>query len=232
MPVAPSSGYQAGARGWQWIKLKRALKAYQPTGWTRSRLERKALRELHRAGLHPTGVNVWVPAAAVEYYPVNVLPLEEMEDAVVVHFQRLARVVRADHDRVRAVRAVNRQHAVLERDPLADKRMTRDLAARANESAALNLDKGADARFRADGDRPVLVGAPSGERVVQGYVDSTNASRSWVTASSALGFYAIAEHANGTITHAAQVRRVQMEEASPGGTHAVTGPQKGRMRVE
>ena len=47
-------------------KLKRALRAYQPTGWTRSRLERKALRELRGAGLRPTGVNVWVAEAAVE----------------------------------------------------------------------------------------------------------------------------------------------------------------------
>ena len=47
-------------------RLKRALRAYQPTGFTRSQLERKAVRELRKAGLRPTGVNVWVPEAAVE----------------------------------------------------------------------------------------------------------------------------------------------------------------------
>src|SRR5215217_6855008 len=47
--------------------LKRALLRYMPLpGWTRSRLERKAIRELRKAGLRPTGINVWVPEAAVE----------------------------------------------------------------------------------------------------------------------------------------------------------------------
>ena len=47
-------------------KLRRALKRYQPTGWTRSRLERKAIRELRNAGVRIIGVNVWIPEAALE----------------------------------------------------------------------------------------------------------------------------------------------------------------------
>jgi very-short-patch-repair endonuclease len=46
--------------------LKLALRVYQPTGWTRSRLERKAIKALRDAGIRPSGVNVWVEAAAVE----------------------------------------------------------------------------------------------------------------------------------------------------------------------
>jgi hypothetical protein len=46
--------------------LKRALLRYQPTGWTRSRLERKAIRELRKAGVRIRGVNVWIPEAAQE----------------------------------------------------------------------------------------------------------------------------------------------------------------------
>jgi len=46
--------------------LKRALLRYQPLGFTRSQIERKALRELAQVGVRPTGVNVWVPEAAVE----------------------------------------------------------------------------------------------------------------------------------------------------------------------
>ena len=46
--------------------LKRALQRYEPTGWTRSRLERKAIRELRRAGVRVKGVNVWIPEAAQE----------------------------------------------------------------------------------------------------------------------------------------------------------------------
>lgn len=47
-------------------RLKRALRIYQPTGWTRSRLEARAIKTLRAAGFRPTGVNVWVPEAAVE----------------------------------------------------------------------------------------------------------------------------------------------------------------------
>lgn len=46
--------------------LKRALLKYQPIGWTRSRLERFAIRELANAGVRPSGVNVWIPEAGVE----------------------------------------------------------------------------------------------------------------------------------------------------------------------
>ena len=47
--------------------LKRALHIYEPLpGWTRSRLERRAIRLLKDQGLHPDGVNVWVEHAAVE----------------------------------------------------------------------------------------------------------------------------------------------------------------------
>ncbi len=46
--------------------LKRALLRYQPTGFTRSQLERRAIRLLAAAGIRPTGVNVWIPEAGVE----------------------------------------------------------------------------------------------------------------------------------------------------------------------
>jgi len=46
--------------------LKRALQRYQPTGWTRSRLERKAIRELKKAGVRIKAVNVWIPEAGLE----------------------------------------------------------------------------------------------------------------------------------------------------------------------
>lgn len=47
--------------------LKRALAIYQPLpGWTRSRLERRAISEPAKAGIRPDGVNVWIEEAAVE----------------------------------------------------------------------------------------------------------------------------------------------------------------------
>ena len=47
--------------------LRAALAIYAPLpGGTRSSLERRGLRELARAGVHPDGVNVWIPEAAAE----------------------------------------------------------------------------------------------------------------------------------------------------------------------
>src|SRR4051794_19652955 len=46
--------------------IKRALLKYQPTGWTRSRLEKRAIRELREAGVRIRGVNVWIPEAGLE----------------------------------------------------------------------------------------------------------------------------------------------------------------------
>src|SRR5215217_5518345 len=46
--------------------LKRALLKYQPTGWTRSRLEKHAVRQLRNARVRIRGVNVWIPEAGLE----------------------------------------------------------------------------------------------------------------------------------------------------------------------
>jgi very-short-patch-repair endonuclease len=73
-------------------KLRRAIRRYEPTGWTRSRLERKGLRLLRKAGLRPSGVNVWVPGANVE---VDILFEEGLAieiDGGVVHGTTAAKI--------------------------------------------------------------------------------------------------------------------------------------------
>ena len=83
--------------------LRRALALYRPLpDWTRSELERRALRELHRAGIRPDGVNVWMEDAAAEV-------------DMVFHDQKL--VIEIDGD------AVHGTTAARQRDPQRDARL-------------------------------------------------------------------------------------------------------------
>jgi predicted transcriptional regulator of viral defense system len=78
--------------------LKRALLRYQPTGWTRSRLERRAIRELRQAGVRIVGVNVWIPEADLEADLLLEHKVVVEIDGGVVHGTTAAKIRDPDRD--------------------------------------------------------------------------------------------------------------------------------------